>query len=79
MGLLHSANQESHINYSPVDTLEDDELLDQTRSMAKASEINPRKIALREERIKRRIAEIGLSAAEELLGIVDQPSEVHRG
>lgn len=71
MGLRRSKNETSHIQYSPVDEMTDDEVSEQISSMKNASESNPRKIALRRERINRCIAARGLAEVESLLGIHD--------
>lgn len=68
----------SHIPYFPVEELNDAQLTTEIFAIENASDVLPRKRALREERIARHIAEIGLDKTEELLGIV-QEQEVTRG
>ena len=70
-------NTNSLIPYSPVEELSDDQLAVEVFAIQNASDVLPRKRALREERIARHIAEIGLDQTEVLLGITQEQEVTH--
>lgn len=76
-GKFHRSNG-SHIPYSPVEELSDGDLSAEIFAIQNASDVLPRKRALREERIARHISDIGLDQAEALLGI-ESLEEVNNG
>jgi hypothetical protein len=61
--------RKDHIPRVDIEALSDDQLDDQISRMSNASDSLPHKRALREERLSRKIASLGLSAAEKALGI----------
>lgn len=70
-------NTTSHIPYSPVEELSDVQLATEVFATQNASDVLPRKRALREERIARYVSEIGMDKAEELLGITQEQEATH--
>lgn len=60
----------SHIPYAPAEDMTDEQLSNEITAMEN-SRLAPRKNYLRQERIQRHVAELGLAQTEALLGIVE--------
>ncbi len=68
--LLHQENSHSHIPYAPAEELTDEQLSGEIAAMEN-SRLAPRKDYLRQERIQRRVSELGLAQTEVMLGITE--------
>lgn len=61
----------NHVPYAPAEELSDAELDEQIGRM-KNSSLSPRKDAMRQERLHRHLARLGLDESERILGILPE-------